>query len=97
MGQVVELPTRKTIAKQAAEVLAFLNEKTGRRYRDTDVNVGFIVARLKEGYTPDELRAVIAMKVREWRNDDKMCKYLRPLTLFNREKFNSYAGELEAE
>ena len=45
----------------------------------------------------EECRAVVALKCREWGQDDKMEKYLRPATLFNREKFNQYAGELEVE
>jgi uncharacterized phage protein (TIGR02220 family) len=78
----------------AIEVLNFLNEKANRRYRSTPVNLGFIKARLAEGYTAAECRQVIAKKCREWMADDKMAEYLRPATLFNREKFNQYAGEL---
>ena len=79
---------------EAKAILAFLNEKAGRAYQPTDTNLAFIVARLKEGYTPTQCRQVVAKKVREWSGDDKMAMFLRPSTLFNREKFNQYAGEL---
>ena len=36
------------------------------------------------------------MKTAEWKGDAKMCKYLRPETLFNRTHFASYQGELPA-
>lgn len=84
---------RESPKEAARRVLAFLNEKAGRAYQDTDVNLDFIVARLKEGYDEDMCRSVIARKVRAWKNDDKMRDYLRPATLFGREKFNQYAGE----
>ncbi len=95
--EVLKLTPKKTKRQQAEEVIAFLNEKTGRRYRPTQVNLDFILARFKEGYTLEECRAVVAMKVREWPPGDKMNKYLRPMTLFARANFNSYAGELEVE
>ena len=80
----------------AREVLAFLNEKTGKAFHPTSTNLDLIIARLREGYTDVQCRQVIARKVREWLPDEKMAGYLRPATLFNREKFNQYAGELVA-
>jgi len=87
----------KSKKQQAEEVIAFLNEKAGRRYKPTQVNLDFILARFKEGYTIEEVRAVVAMMCRKWLHDEKMSGYLRPATLFNREKFNQYAGELECD
>lgn len=79
----------------ADRVLTFLNEKAGRNFRPVPVNIDFIVARMKEGYTEDELRQVVAMKCREWKGDEVMEKYLRPETLFNRSKFSQYVGFLD--
>jgi len=79
---------------QAREVLAFLNEKTGRSYKPVKANLSLIAARLKEGATVMECRQVIAKKSREWAGDEKMAEYLRPATLFNATKFAQYAGEL---
>ena len=78
----------------ARRVLEFLNERATRAYKPTLVNLEFIVARLKEGYTETQCRQVVVRKAREWGSDEKMAGYLRPATLFNREKFNQYAGEL---
>lgn len=78
----------------AVEVLDFLNAKTGRHYQPVEANLKLISARLKEGATVDDCRAVIAKKFRDWNADDKMSAYLRPATLFNATKFAQYRGEL---
>lgn len=81
-------------AKEAAErILCFLNEKTGRNYRSADVNIKPIMQRLQSGITEQELRAVVAKKCRDWKGSN-MESYLRPATLFNREKCEQYVGEL---
>lgn len=79
---------------QARAVLAFLNEKTGRAYRDTDVNLRLIEARLRDGSTVQDCKSVIAKKWREWGTDPKMTSYVRPATLFNATKFEQYRGEM---
>lgn len=78
----------------AREILEFLNEKTGKQYKPVNANLELIVARLREGFDPDDIRAVIAKKCREWGGDDKMGDYLRPKTLFGRTNFANYEGEL---
>ena len=80
----------------ACELLTFLNEKTGRSYRPVGVNLDLIVARLKDGATPANIRGVIARKVREWHGTE-FEKFLRPATLFNRTKFEQYLGERAPE
>lgn len=82
------------LARSARAVLAFLNEKAGKRFPETDSNVGIIVARFREGFTPEQVRQVIAMKVRKWKGDEKMAEYMRPATLFGRTNFSNYVGEL---
>lgn len=90
----VELGNGKQKFKADAEaILAFLNEKTGKRYRAVRANLDFIADRLKEGATVIECRQVIAKKAREWAGTDRE-EYLRPATLFNRTKFAQYQGEL---
>jgi uncharacterized phage protein (TIGR02220 family) len=83
-----------SIADQCIQVLEFLNLKTGRRYRPVPANIRFIAARLKEGASVQDMKCVIALKCREWRDDQVMSKYLRPATLFNATKFAQYEGEL---
>jgi uncharacterized phage protein (TIGR02220 family) len=85
---------RKEQVEAAKRVLEFLNEKTGRNYRPTSVNLDKIAARLREDYTEMQCRQVVVKKCREWMPDEKMAVYLRPATLFGREKFAQYAGEL---
>lgn len=87
---------KKKLSEACAEVLQFLNEKTGRNYRPVKANIGLIAARLKEGATVVECRQVIAKKCREWRDDPKQEIYLRPKTLFNATNFANYQGELVA-
>ena len=87
-------PDAPALKADAKAILSFLNEKANRAYRDNDANLDFIVARMREGYTAQECKQVVAKKCREWSGDEKMAEYLRPATLFNRTKFNQYAGEL---
>jgi uncharacterized phage protein (TIGR02220 family) len=77
----------------AQQILQFLNEKAGKSFRSVPAHLELIQARLKDGATEANCRGVIARKVREWGPDPKMAKYLRPETLFNRTKFESYLGE----
>lgn len=87
-------PSNLEVKKQAIEVLEFLNEKTGKKFRNVDANLNLIVARLKSGITVQKCFSVIAKKRRDWIGDEKMAPYLRPATLFNKTKFEQYLGEL---
>lgn len=79
----------------ARSILAFLNEKTGRKYKPVPANIELIVARLRDGATEQECRQVVAKKCREWLGNPDMSTYLRPETLFGRRKFAQYQGELD--
>lgn len=83
------------LGREARSILQLLNEKAGKRFPASTTNVGIIIARLREGFTGNEVRQVVAMKVRAWNGDEKMRAYLRPETLFGRSKFSNYVGELE--
>ena len=76
----------------AALVLTYLNEQAGRDYRPVNGNLSLIAARLKEGASVEDCKAVIDRKVGEWKGGE-MDKYLRPATLFNSLKFAQYQGE----
>lgn len=84
----------RDLRKQAVEVLTFLNEKAERNFEPVAANVDPIVARLREGSTPDDIRAVIAGRVRKWKGDPEMNEFLRPKTLFSRTNFANYKGEI---
>lgn len=79
----------------AESVIDYLNEKAGTRFRSVESNVKYINARLKDGYTVDDLKAVIDKKVKEWKGTD-FQHFLRPETLFNATKFETYLNGLEA-
>lgn len=79
---------------EASEVLEYLNASASRSYRAVDANLTLITARLKDGVTVDQLKAVVTKKCRDWGGDLKMKDYLRPATLFNRTNFEQYLGEL---
>ena len=78
-------------ADQAVEtVISHLNELAGTRYRPTKADtIKVITARLKEGYSVDDLKLVVSYKCDEWMGTD-MQKYLRPETLFRPSKFEGY-------
>ena len=80
--------------QEACDLLAFLNLKTGHNYRPVPANTKFILSLLKGGVSSQEIRSVIAMKIREWKTDAEMAKYLRPATLFNATNFAQYHGQL---
>lgn len=80
--------------KEAAAILSYLNEKTGRMYKPVPANLSLITARLKDGATEKECRAVIDAKVAAWAEDLKWAQYLRPKTLFSATNFAQYAGAL---
>jgi phage replication O-like protein O len=75
-----------------SEVISYLNDKAGKHFKNTPTNHKFINARIKEGHSITDLKIVIDRKTIEWKQDPKMNAYLRPSTLFNSEKFESYLG-----
>lgn len=98
-SELDDMPPPRNYRADAREVLAFLNAKTGRQYRPVESTIAMIMARLKGQNLETEVdvqtcKSLIAKKVRDWNTDEKMAKYLRPETLFNRTKFESYLGEL---
>lgn len=72
------------------EVVDYLNQRAGTHYKATTaITRKLIKARLKEGFTIDEIKLVIDKKCAEWLNNRDMAQYLRPETLFGN-KFESY-------
>lgn len=75
------------------EVLDYLNEKAGTKYRPVESNLKFIRARLKD-YSVADLKAVVDRQVAKWKGTS-MQMYLRPETLFNATKFETYHNGLD--
>lgn len=105
MGQssTVKFQKRKSTKKKSnnnaevVEVLTHFNKVAKRQYSTDKINelsLRLITQRLKEGHSVDTLKSIIDLKCKEWINDSRMNKYLRPATLFNKEKFYTYLDEL---
>jgi uncharacterized phage protein (TIGR02220 family) len=85
----------KNISIPYLEIVDYLNAKAGTSYRHTTKKTQQLIrARWNEGFRLDDFKTVIDKKVAEWLNDPKMCKYLRPETLFGT-KFESYLNQKE--
>ncbi len=76
-----------------SEAIQYLNERTGMSYRfTTKATIRHLTARVREGFTIEDVKLVIDCKVAGWLNDPKMFGYLRPETLFG-PKFEGYLNE----
>jgi uncharacterized phage protein (TIGR02220 family) len=79
--------------KEIDEVIEYLNNKTGKEFKKkTSSHRKFISGRLNEGYSIDDLKYVIDIMCEEWK-DTNMDMYLRPETLFNPTKFQTYINK----
>ncbi len=74
----------------AKEVLSYLNETTGRGFKD----YSFIIPRLKDGATVAECMRVIDVKAADPHFRDNP-KYLCPQTLFRKSHWDKYLQETE--
>jgi uncharacterized phage protein (TIGR02220 family) len=75
------------------EIINYLNSVCDKKFKPTtEGQVKFIRARLNEGNTVEDLKSVIDKKSAQWLGS-KHEMYLRPSTLFNSEKFESYLNE----
>ena len=74
------------------DVVAYLNEKAGTKYRaSSEKTKEKIRARVAEGFTLEDFKTVIDNKCAEWVNTD-YAKFLRPETLFG-PKFEGYLNQ----
>ena len=70
-----------------------LNEKTGKRYRsDNKETRKLISGRLKENYKIEDFYHIHQVKSDEWLNTE-WEQYLRPATLYQKSKFDSYRNQ----
>lgn len=83
-----ELKT-KELKTKVIVIVDYLNEKAGTSYRaGSKATQQHINARLSEGYTVEDFKAVIDKKCAEWKGTE-FEQYLRPSTLFG-SKFENY-------
>lgn len=82
-------------SQDCKDVLAYLNIKTGKQFRECDSSLTPIKARLKEsGVSVDGIKQMIDRQCQKWKGTS-MEDYLRPQTLFGKEKFESYYAARE--
>ena len=75
-----------------------MNEKTGSNFDPKNKStLDLLRARFNEGRTVKDFITVIDKKIEDWLTDDKMNRYLRPSTLFNRTNFENYLNEPEPD
>lgn len=86
----------ETDTETVKEIVDYLNEMCGTKYKASSEKTRKLIrARLNDGFTVEDFRTVIFKKARDWINDPKMCKFLRPETLFSN-KFEGYLNEKTA-
>lgn len=75
------------------EIVTYLNDVAGKNYRSTTQKTkDLIKARWNEGFRLDDFKKVIDTKNEEWKNNEKMNKFIRPETLFS-PKFEGYLNQ----
>lgn len=93
-GKPDSAPHSAAETEAAEAIIAHLNEVTGSAFKPVESNLRLVRGRLGEGYTAEEIRAVIDAKRAEWFGNRRWGKYLRPATLFNATNFAQYAGQI---
>ena len=75
------------------EIIEYFNTVTGKNYKaSSKTTQTHINARLNEGFSVEDFKKVIDTKNAEWSDDPKMCRFIRPETLFGT-KFESYLNQ----
>jgi len=71
------------IEAQACEAVDYLNAKAETRFKHSSASLRYAKARLNEGFTLDQLKAIVDFKTIQWGKDPRMREYLRPQTIWN--------------
>ena len=73
-----------------------INEAANTNFRNSSNNRKLIHARLADGYTEEELIKVIKFKANQWKDNEKMKKYIVLTTLLRPSNFDKYIQEVES-
>ena len=85
--------TNNTLEIPIVEIINYLNDVANKNFRSTTKKTQQLIkARWNEGFRLEDFKKVIDNKVKDWKQDPHMNKYLRPETLFGT-KFESYLNE----
>lgn len=77
-----------------SNIISHLNDKAHKHYRaSSKTTKELIIARLKDGYTEQDLIRIIDNKVDDWLGDPKMEQYLAPDTLFRPSHIERYLNQ----
>lgn len=88
-----QTPTQPKEPDPTEEVVNHLNNRLGTKYKPTTATTRKLVkARLKEGFTVNDMKLVIDKKATEWEGNPKMAQFLRPDILLG----NKFEGYLNA-
>lgn len=77
-----------------AEIISYLNQVTGKSFKNVETHKKLIRARWNEKATLSDFKRVIDNKSSEWL-ETNMAKYLQPSTLFG-SKFDQYLNQTNA-
>jgi len=78
---------------EIVNIISFFNSTANKNYRtNSKETVGYINARLREGFTVDDFKTVIQKKVIEWTGTE-FEKHLTPSTLFRQSNFEKYLNQ----
>lgn len=89
-GKGQETEEETMYSTESRVTLHFLNELTGNHYRESETSLAPINARLREPeVTLEGVKKMIRRQHAMWK-DTRFADYLRPSTLFGKEKFNEY-------
>jgi len=88
-------PIPRESKKMAEQVLDYLNEQAETNFIPKGTNLELIATRISEGFILSDFKSVIDKKVKDWKGTD-WAKYLRPLTLFSKSKFENYLNTNES-
>ncbi|REC33555.1 hypothetical protein CF160_07255 [Enterococcus pseudoavium] len=84
-------PEEKEPSIPFKKIIDYLNQQTGKKFRNVASNQKFIKARWNEGYRLEDFQKVVDIKLSQWENTEYE-KYLQPSTLFGT-KFDQYLNE----
>ena len=86
---VTQTAVSKADPAELDKVIDYLNQQAKTHYRKNATNRDLVKARINEGYTIQDCMKVIDNKTTQWLNTE-WEQYLRPRTLFQKSKFESY-------
>lgn len=90
------LENAMAVEDRSTAVIDFMNRMGKKKFRPVKATVSAINARLKDGYTLEQIYAVVEWKWFDWGGTD-MERYYRPITIFAASKFDSYLNEVPPE